>query len=98
MSDGLIVVGIGLTSESGYVLEKVVRLAGDPNRVLAVHVLEQSLVALDDYGVMNVATRALECIEAAMFERLQRLCRRFGVKNFQILRGHPATELHRVAE
>jgi universal stress protein A len=98
MSEGLVVVGIGLTSESGYVLEKVVRLAGDPDRILAVHVLEQSPVALDDYGVVSVATDVLESVEDSIQERLERLCRRFGVKRFQLLRGHPAGELHRMAK
>ena len=36
-AEPMVVVGVGLTSESGFVIEKVVALAGSADRIIAVH-------------------------------------------------------------
>lgn len=94
--EGTIVVGVGLTGESGYVLEKVVRLAGDPGRIKAVHVLEQPHVLFQD-DMTTIGEDVLQTIETGACARLERLCQRFGVRNFEVCLGHPPTELHRIA-
>ena len=43
-----VIVGVGLTVESSYVIEKVTGLVGDPDRVIAVHVLERNPLAYTD--------------------------------------------------
>ena len=96
--DYTIVVGVGLTGESGYVLEKVVGLAGDPSRIVAAHVLEHTQVFYDDAGGYAVSDSVLQSLEADASERLGRLCQRFGVDRFEVRLGHPPTVLHEIAE
>lgn len=99
-----VIVGIGLTGESGFVLEKVAELAGSATRLVAVHVLEHSYLYVEDGGegmarelghsFEELATN----LEDDARERLQRLCARFGIERYEVRTGHVATELQRVAD
>ena len=103
-SEPMIVVGVGLTGESGFVIEKVASLAGDPNRIIAVHVMEHGYLYVEDEseGLVRELGQSFEelasSVENDAQERLARLCKRFGVRNYQLRSGHVATELQRMAD
>ncbi|MBS01543.1 MAG: hypothetical protein CMQ24_02385 [Gammaproteobacteria bacterium] len=105
MSDEpMVVVGVGLTGESGFVIEKVASLAGDPDRIIAVHVMEHGYLYVEDEteGLVRELGQSFEelanSVEKDAHERLARVCKRFGVRNYQLCSGHVATELQRVAD
>ena len=103
-ADPTVVVGVGLTGESGFVIEKVSALAGSPDRITAVHVLEHAYMYVEDEseGLVRELGQSFEVladsVEKDAYERLERICERFGVRNYQVRNGHVATELQRVAD
>ncbi len=83
-----VAVGIGLSGESGYVLEKVVALAGDPSLVAAVHVIAPKHQL---YNLGSKSPQIYDLVSANVSARLERLCRRFGVANYHVRTGHSPT-------
>jgi len=97
MDERPFVVGIGLTSESTYLLKKICGLAGSPDRVIAVHALERSLMGFDDENAATLETLYQQLEEEAK-ERLRELCEPVGIKDCRVIHGHPAQVLHELGE
>ena len=103
-----VVVGVDLTAVSDVVLDRAVRLAGDPDNVLAVHVFEPKRFVSLDSTFAEIAfeegpsiTDAANEIKAAldlMEESLASVCQRHGVSRYQVLEGRTAHELHALAD
>ena len=92
-----VIVGVGLTVESSYVIEKVAGLVGDPDRVIAVHVLERNPLAYTD-DAAAVLEKLFVQLHDETKKQLKELCDPFGVTRIHILDGHPAQALHKMAE
>ena len=92
-----VVVGIGLTQESDYVLQKVSGLANSPDRVIAIHAIERNVTGLEEE-----ASGSLESLYQQLFEdariRLTEICSKFGITDCRVMHGSPASVLHQVAE
>lgn len=93
-----VVVGVGLARESEYVLRKVAMLAGDPRRIVAVHVLESHYSLPYAEGLAAVVDEGTSAdLEAAAARSLRELCESVGVERSMIAHGQPANELHEIA-
>lgn len=92
-----VVVGVGLTDESEYVLRKVISLTGDPARIIAVHVLERNPLIFNEDAVY-VVDDLYEQMRQRATARLQALCTPLGITGMMVLEGHPAAALHTFAE
>ncbi len=94
-----VIVGVGLTQESKFVLRKVVGLLGGPERIVAVHVGERpaiaSYVGAEAVTVIEEAQRSLR--EAAAGE-LAALCEPLGITQQVMTDGIPAQRLHALAK
>ncbi len=103
-----VVVGVDLTAVSDVVLDRAVRLAGDPDNVLAVHVFEPKRFVSLDSTFAEIAfeegpsiTDAANEIKAAldlMEESLASACERHGIRRYKVLEGRTAHELHALAD
>ena len=97
-SDKPVIIGVGLTDESQYVLEKSVGLLGQPERVIAVHVLERpTLSAVAEAESMSLIAETTAEWRAEVSNKLSSLCENAQVTRFEIVEGNPAAELHRLA-
>ncbi len=92
-----VIVGVGLTNESAYVLEKVVGLVGDASRLIAVHVLERNPLAYTDDTASVLENLYVQLRDEAE-KQLKVLCEPVGVTRMEVVEGHPAQALHKIAE
>lgn len=92
-----VIVGVGLTKESSYVLEKVAGLARDPDRLIAVHVLERNPLTYTDDTASVLENLYLQLRDEAV-KQLKDLCDPVGVTRMEVVEGHPAQALHKMAE
>ena len=92
-----VVVGVSLNAESGYVLDKVVGLAGDPKHVIAVHAIERSVMTFDEEDAPTIET-LYQHLEEDARSRLASLCESRGITDHRVLHGNPVHILHEVGE
>jgi universal stress protein A len=93
-----IVVGVGLTAESQYVLEKVCGLAGGPERIMAVYALDPTVSYFQfDPSASDAVAGSMQNVRREAQEQLQSLCSVHGISRFTVMEGKPAEVLHEAA-
>ena len=92
-----IIVGVGLTPETSYVLQKVCGLGGGPERVIAVHALERVPMGFDDEDAPTLETLYQQLEEDAL-RRLAAFCEPLGITDYRVLHGNPAHVLHELGD
>lgn len=94
-----VVVGVGLTDESPYVLRKALGLIKDPARIVALHVKDRiSVLSVADPESTMAVEAAQEALNRSTNERLAELCSTYGIEDWRIASGSPASQLQHLAQ
>ncbi len=92
-----VIVGVGLTEETSYVLQKVCGLAGGADRVIAIHALERIPMGFDEEDAPTLET-LYQQLEQDANRRLAEYCEPLGITDYRVIHGNPAHVLHELGE
>ena len=91
-----IIVGVGLTDESEFVLERVANLSGDTDRLIAVHA-ERRLAWPSSLDSERIANQPRVKTRKEVQRSMEALCAQFDISNYLVRDGTPAKVLHEAA-